>query len=120
MLGLFDTLYSFIDTYHNQMNTLLATNKYTFIERIFKFVCVGTIYLKWHKERGCLIVRDIVLDVDVNDIMTTTIKQLLQNEAMMHYGLVKVRLDYIFNEDKLKILQRKGWTIVDTNAEMYK
>lgn len=120
MLGLFETLYSFIDYYHNEMNTMLATNKYIFVERIFGFVCVGTIYLKWHKEKGCLIVRDIVLDADVNDIMTTTIKQLLQNEVMKQYGLIKVRLDYIFNEDKLKILQGKGWTIVDTNAEMYK
>jgi len=120
MLGLFETLYSFIDTYHNEMNTLIATNKYIFVERIFGFVCVGTIYLKWHKERGCLIVRDIVLDADINDLMTETSKMLLQNEMTKQYGLVKVRLDYIFNEDKLKILQGKGWTIVDTNAEMYK
>ena len=52
--------------------------------------------------------------------MTETSKMLLQNEMTKQYGLVKVRLDYIFNEDKLKILQGKGWTIVDTNAEMYK
>jgi len=82
MLGLFETLYNFIDYYQNETNTMIATNKYIFIERIYGFVCVGTIYLKWHKERGCMIVRDVVLESDVNDIMTNTIKQLLQNMEM--------------------------------------
>ena len=103
---LFDTIYNFINMFHNENNSNVATldNK--------------QISLKWYKEGGCLIVRNMDNNINIQNI-TNIMKTIISSSYLREHGLQKIRLDYIYNSELLKQYEKEGWTIVDYYVEMY-
>ncbi len=97
---LFDTIYNFLVKFHNEGNSRIAT------------LNTKMISLKWYKDSNCLIVRDMDQSISIETI-TDIAKTLLSSSHICALGLVRIRLDFIYNKEQLSAYEKNGWTIVD-------
>jgi hypothetical protein len=102
---LFDTIYNFIVRFHNDANSRVAT------------LNTKLISLKWYKDGNCLVIHDMDNCISVETI-TDIVKTLLASSHLRDLGLVRVRLDFIYNKEQLSAYEKNGWTIVDEYVQM--
>jgi hypothetical protein len=102
---LFNNIYNFIDKFYNEPNSYVAT------------LNTKLISLKWYHDGNCLVIRDMDKSISIETI-TDIAKTLLASGHLCGRGLVKIRLDFIYNKNQLLNYEKNGWTIVDEYVQI--
>lgn len=120
MLTLFDVFDSYLHVYHGESNSNVTTHTYRFEEGNR----MGTITLKWWKEKGMLLISHILLQAErqpmqaeqqnkkeepkKKHVLTAAVKA-LQTEHHLGLGLQVVKLIGVANSTLSEKMVEQGW-----------
>lgn len=119
MSTLYDTVVYYIRKYHNENNSNVTLEKFSICDNQRR----GVLELKWWKEKGILIIRNIQLDTPKNEgnknLIMKLIKGLGENQEIIQKGLSRIRLETVTNETLYEKFRDKGWSCMDGALDIY-
>lgn len=75
----------------------------------------GSIQLKWWKQQGTIIVKEVQIKPLGNNTLTPAVQKLLKNHTARKQGLTKVVLESVLSPELRKKLLSRGWKALPYN-----
>ena len=75
----------------------------------------GIIQLKWWKQQGTLIIKEVRIKPLGNNILTPAVQRLLKNHTARKQGLAKVMLECVLSPELRNKLLSRGWKALPYN-----